>query len=147
MIFRNCMNHQIFEKIDTWAPAEIFVSAWDSLKNCPHNLTKVKIGPLPHMEKITPKGRKWTLYMHGEEGEQAPNRILFFFGGGGEGEHLYSCPTSAGPVRAPMSECDCKMHNIFGNYSSHNYIKIYFRVHPIDLCLENSLGTAYPQIL
>ena len=100
MIFRNCMNHQIFEKIDTWAPAEIFVSAWDSLKNCPHNLTKVKIGPLPHMEKITPKGRKWTLYMHGEEGEQAPNRILFFFLGVGGGRtplllpHL--CGASAG---------------------------------------------------
>ena len=39
-----------------------------------------------------------------------------------------------------------KMHIVFGNYSSHNYIKIHSRVHPIELFIKNFLGRAYPRI-
>ena len=52
-------------------------------------------------------------------------------------------PTLAPLLRAPMSECDHKMHNVFGNYSSLNYIKIHSRMHPIEPFIKNFLGRAY----
>ena len=38
--------------------------------------------------------------------------------------------TLALPLLTPMNKSNYKIHNIFGNYSSQNYIKIHSRMHP-----------------
>ena len=54
-------------------------------------------------------------------------------------------------MRAPlatldyMSKTDDKMHTIFGNYSSHNYIRIHFRKDPIEPFLTNVLKRSHPR--
>ena len=63
-----------------------------------------------------------------QEGEKVPTNRLFSRG-------TRQAPTLAAPLRAPMSECDYKIHNI---YSTLIYIKIHSRMHPIDLLKKNS---------
>ena len=60
------------------------------------------------------------------------------------GEPCRQAPTLAAHLRAPMSECDYKIHNI---YSTLIYIKIHSRMHPIELLKKKILGRAYPRIL
>ena len=62
-----------------------------------------------------------------QEGEKGPTNRLFSRG-------TRQAPTLAAPLRAPMSECDCKIHNI---YSTLIYSKIHSRMHPIELFLKN----------
>ena len=57
------------------------------------------------------------------EGEKDPTNRLFSRG-------TRQAPTLAAPLRAPMSECDYKIHNI---YSTLIYIKMHSRMHPIEL--------------
>ena len=63
-----------------------------------------------------------------ERGKKAP-QIEFFSGGGANAQPCHP------PPGTPMSENDYKMHNIFGNYLSHNYnvSKYSSRLHPIEL--------------
>ena len=58
-----------------------------------------------------------------QEGEKGPTNRLFSRG-------TRQAPTLAAPLRAPMSECDNKIHNIC---STLIYIKIHSRMHPIEL--------------
>ena len=95
-----------------------------------------------------PQKVKKTLAQHGDKsphkGRKAPPPDGFFFfrgGGGGRSKRLL-LPLPAGV----MSESDYIMHNIFENYSSHNYIKIHYRMHLIDVFLKSFLRRAYPQI-
>ena len=77
---------------------------------------------------MAPPPKKKALYMKKaspspQEGEKVPTNRLFSRG-------TRQAPTLAAPLRAPMSECDYKIHNI---YSTLIYIKIHSRMHPIDL--------------
>ena len=63
-----------------------------------------------------------------QEGEKGPTNRLFSRG-------TRQAPTLAAPLRAPMSECDYKIHYI---YSTLIYIKIHSRMHPIELFEKNS---------
>ena len=72
-----------------------------------------------------------------QEGEKGPTNRLFSRG-------TRQAPTLSAPLRASMSECDYKIHNI---YSTLIYIKIHSRMHPIELLLKKFLGRAYPRIL
>ena len=58
-----------------------------------------------------------------QEGEKGSTNRLFSRG-------IRQAPTLATPLRAPMSECDYKIHNI---YSTLIYIKIHSRMPPIEL--------------
>ena len=49
------------------------------------------------------------------------------------------------PPGSPVGESDNKMNNIFRNYTSHKYIEIHSRMHPIAL-FHNFLGKACPRI-
>ena len=73
---------------------------------------KKKKGPL--YEKTSPST---------QEGEKGPTNRLFSRG-------IRQATTLAALLRAPMSECDYKIHNI---YSTLMYIKIHSRMHPIEL--------------
>ena len=50
-------------------------------------------------------------------------------------------PTLAAPLRAPMSECDYKIHNI---YSTLIYIKTHSRIHPIKLFFKKNSRKSIP---
>ena len=65
-----------------------------------------------HMEKTAPVSRKKALYMNFSRVEV--------------GQFYLPCPP--GP---PMYESDNDINNIFRNYSSHNYIEIFSRMHPM----------------
>ena len=58
-----------------------------------------------------------------QEGEKGPTNRLLSRG-------TRQAPTLAAPLRASMSECDYKIHNI---YATLIYIKIHSRMHPIEL--------------
>ena len=63
-------------------------------------------------------------------GEKGPlDRNVYFFQGCMA--NAYSCF----PLRAPLDESDYTMHNIFGNFSSHIYIKTHSRMQPVQLFL------------
>ena len=47
---------------------------------------------------------------------------------------------------SPMSESDNKMNNFSRNYSSHNYIEIHSRMHPMHYSIKKILGRACPRI-
>ena len=82
----------------------------------PHRTEKMaqKINNALYMKKASPSP---------QEGEKGPTNRLFYRG-------TRQAPTLAAPLRAPMSECDYKIHNI---YSTLIYIKIHSRMHPIEL--------------
>ena len=63
-----------------------------------------------------------------QEGEKGPTNRLFSRG-------TWQAPTLAAPLRAPMSECDYKIHNIYSTQTL-IYIKIHSRMHPIELFLK-----------
>ena len=95
-------------------------------KKSAHNEKKP---PPPHREN----GTKNALYMKKaspfpQEGEKGPTNRLFSRG-------TRQAPTLAAPLRAPMSECDYKIHNI---YSTLICIKIHSRMHPIELFKKKS---------
>ena len=74
------------------------------------------------------KRRKKALYMKKpapspQEGEKGLTNRLYSRG-------TRQAPTLAAPLRAPMSDSDYKIHNI---YSTLIYIKIHSRMHPIEL--------------
>ena len=81
---------------------------------------KVKQG-LPKRRK-NPPNRK-TVPLRG--GRSPPNNV---FSGGGD-YSAYSCSPP------PLAGAHEQMHNIFGNYVSHNYIKIHSTLHSIELIL------------
>ena len=110
--------------------------------------------PPPHIEKMTTKGeasppppnkkkkiikrRTSALQMEKRsplEWENDPAQIELIWD-----ERLLLPPP---PFRVLMSKCDYIMHNIFGNYSSHNYIKIRSTLHPI-ISLKISRKSIYP---
>ena len=62
-----------------------------------------------------------------QEGEKGPTNILISRG-------TRQALTLAAPLRAPIRECDYKVHNID---STLIYIKIHSRMHPIDLLKKN----------
>ena len=103
-----------------------------------HNEKKAPSPPLPHGAKMAPKKRnkapqrKKNLYMKKRplhKREKGAPQIDCFLGGSGGGQ----ATTLVTPLCAPMSKCDNEMHNIFDNYSPLIYIKIHFRIHPIEL--------------
>ena len=47
------------------------------------------------------------------------------------------------PLGSPMSESDDRINNIFTNYSSHNYIEILSRMHPMHYFIKKILEKAY----
>ena len=72
------------------------------------------------MEKITPKRRKRPPY---KRGKGPPPPPIHFF----TGRRVFIL------LPVVMSGCDYKMRYIFKNYSSHNYIKMYSKTHPITI--------------
>ena len=83
----------------------------------------------PHRENGTKKIKN-ALYMKKaspspQEGEKGPTNRLFSRG-------TRQAPTLAAPLRAPMSEYDYKIHNIYSTLI-YMYIKIHSRMHPIEL--------------
>ena len=72
-----------------------------------------------------------------QEGEKGPTNRLF-------SRETRQAPTLAAPLRAPMSECDYKIHNI---YATLIYIKIHSRMHPIELFFKKISRRAYPRII
>ena len=111
-------------------------------KNILHIMRKSPPPRPPHRKNGTKKKKKGPLYEKSlppspQEGEKGPTNRLFSRG-------TRQTPTLAAPLRAPMSECDYKIHNI---YSTLIYIKIHSRMHPIGLLKKKILGRAYPRIL
>ena len=87
------------------------------------------------------KGKK-ALYMkkaspYPQEGEKGPTNRLFSRGSTRQAPTL----AAGAPLRAPMSECDYKIHNI---YSTLIYIKIHSRMHPIELFLKRNSRKSIP---
>ena len=86
------------------------------------------------------KKRKKALYMKKlppspQEGEKNPTNRLFSRG------TMQDASTLAAPLRAPMSECDYKIHNI---YSTLIYIRIHSRMHPIELFFKKNSWKSIP---
>ena len=69
-----------------------------------------------------------------QEGEKNPTNRLFSRG-------TMQASILAAPLRAPMSECDYKIHNI---YSTLIYIKIHSRMHPIELFFKKNSRKSIP---
>ena len=95
-----------------------------SLNNFQHKRRKP---PSPMKKMATKRRKRLSTWRKGpSKGEKAPYMNLFFEWGG-RAPYTHSSPWS------PMSKSDNKMNNIIRNYSSHNYIKIHSRMHPIAL--------------
>ena len=95
--------------------------------------------PPPRTRKWHKKEEEKALYMKKaspsqQEGEKGPTNRLFSRG-------TRQAPILAAPLRAPMSECDYKIHNI---YSTLIYIKIHSRMHPIELFFTKHSLTSIP---
>ena len=119
----------MYHHLSQTLPKQLTLSNYSSnqsmgAKNSAHN-----VNPPPRIEKMAQKKEeKKALYMKKaspspQEGEKGPTNRLFSMG-------TRQAPTLAAPLRAPMSECDYKIHNI---YSTLIYIKIHSRMHPIEL--------------
>ena len=79
---------------------------------------------------MAPKRRKKALQMENLTPSKA---CILNFPGGRVLTLVTPPPPSPGGecllLRAPISKSDYKLHNIFGKYSSHNFIKIHSRMH------------------
>ena len=75
-----------------------------------------------------------------QEGEKGPTNRLFSRGSTRQAPTL----AAGAPLRALLSECDYKIHNI---YSTLIYIKIHSRMHPVELFLKRNSRKSIPSNL
>ena len=104
--------------------------------------------PPPHthtyMEKMASKRKKKAPQKANKRGSSHGEKKHSILVSRGRGASAYSCPPPGGTNERMRLY---KMHNVFGNYSSHNYQNTLYRMHPIEQFIKNFLGRAYPRIL